>query len=567
MSSTSSGKTHWLATTTVLLGRRWRRIFWTIGLGLLLLWSMEISDVAPSQLFDKDGWRSAKDLISGFSSPDLSHDFLHRVLKLMAESIAIGMLGMVLAVFIAVPLALLAARYPCLEDEPGRQMAPHALFSAVRFCARMVLAFFRSIPEIIWAFLFVRILGLGPGPAVLAIGLTFGGIIGKLYADLLEACDPGPVRVLRAGGAGPIGVVVFGLLPQVRNQWIGYALFRFECAVRSASILGIVGAGGIGAEIDLSIRYFQYDKLATALLAVLACIIVLEALSVFLRRTSMRLTLVLTMLGAWYGFTSLKIPWSALWSSNAWEQTERFIGGFLSPNTEGAFLHQAWGMMLETFGMALCGTALAALLAFLLAPMATRMLTVRGFLEYAPVGRGISRPLLWACLLIARLLLQVLRALPDLVFAVVFVVWVGPGPFAGVLAITAHTTGILGRLFCEVYEEVEPGPPRNLERIGITAFGRWAYGVLPQVRARLAAYALFRFEVNIRTTAMMGFVGAGGIGNAIHTAISLFHMSDLASLLVILLITVAAVDIMSSLVRRALLRTEQTAPDVPAVAS
>jgi phosphonate transport system permease protein len=195
--------------------QKWQRVLSGFALGALIVWSAHISKFEPGMLLGEAGWRNASEALAGFGRPDFSSDFLWRVLHLIAESLAIGMLGMVLAVIMAVPLAAMSACYPNLLDPPGRYRAWRFATTFLRWLARMVLAIMRSIPEIIWAFLFVRIFGLGPGPAVLAIGLTFGGITGKLYADLLEACAPGPIRALRATGNGPISVLLYGLLPQV----------------------------------------------------------------------------------------------------------------------------------------------------------------------------------------------------------------------------------------------------------------------------------------------------------------------------------------------------------------
>ena len=204
--------------------------------------------------------------------------------------------------------------------------------------------------------------------------------------------------------------------------------------------------------------------------------------------------------------------------------------------------------------MAFFGTTVAAGAAFVLAPWASGPLTYGTYLRDPPRPRGGGDGLRGLIFAAVRVLFQVTRALPELVWALLFVVWVGPGPFAGALAVAAHTFGILGRLFAETQEEAEPGPVRVLEAQGASRPGRWLYAVVPQVLPRLASFALFRFEVNVRATAMVGFVGAGGIGDAIHTAISLFHMRDLAALLSLLFITVLAVDAVGSVVRRRLLR-------------
>ncbi len=531
-----------------------RRVLVTLGLAVIVLLCGQHAQVDLGKLFSEASSRHAVEILSGLGSPDLTPDFLTRVLRLMLESLAIGALGMALALLLGVPLAVLAARLPQLEAAPGNGGRSDRLYGLIRTGCRALMAMLRSIPEIVWAFLLVRILGLGPGPAVLAIGLTFAGIIGKLYAELLEACDPVPIRNLRAVGTPWLGVLLRGALPQVRTLWVGYGLVRFECALRSASILGVVGAGGIGSEIDLSIRYFQYDKLGTALLAVLVCIVVFELLSSLLRRRGTAWSLALLGLGVALGALLLDIPWSSLFSSGAVQQGSLFVAAFGTPTTEWAFVTRALGLMGETLTMALWGTVVAAVIAFFLAPLATRKLTFLGFLPDAPRGRGVARWLSGVLFVTSRLLLQVTRALPELVWALIFVVWVGPGPFAGALAVAAYTVGILGRLFSESYGEAEPDAAANLEAVGVGPLGRWGYGVLPQVAPRILAYSLFRFEVNVRATAMVGFVGAGGIGDAIHTAISLFHMADLATLLLVLLATVVVVDMVGDRLRVRILR-------------
>jgi len=139
---------------------------------------------------------------------------------------------------------------------------------------------------------------------------------------------------------------------------------------------------------------------------------------------------------------------------------------------------------------------------------------------------------------------------------------VGGGPLAGMLAIAVHNIGVMGRLYADVLEEVEPGPPAALQAQGAGTWGTFLFGVLPQVRARLAALALYRFEVNVRATAMVGFVGAGGIGDALNTAISLFHLRDLTLLLITMLLLVAVVDAVGDRIRSRILAPRQ-APHLP----
>jgi phosphonate transport system permease protein len=153
----------------------------------------------------------------------------------------------------------------------------------------------------------------------------------------------------------------------------------------------------------------------------------------------------------------------------------------------------------------------------------------------------------------SRAVLQLTRVMPELTLALVFVVWVGGGPLAGMLAIAVHNMGVMGRLYSDVLEEVEPGPPGALQAQGAGTLATFLFGVLPQVKARLAALTLYRFEVNVRATAMVGFVGAGGIGDALNTAISLFHLRDLTLLLLTMLLLISVVDAIGDRVRSRIL--------------
>lgn len=541
---------------------RWRFAGWlAIALSGLLCLSLTGADLR--RLLDADGLRNAGEILSGFAHPDFSADFLARVLDLSVESLLIGILGTVLAALLGTVLAFFATRVPDLADPPrGPPAWSRTGLTAMRSAARVLLGVCRSVPEIVWAYLFVQLLGLGPGAAVLAIGLTVGGNIGKLFAELAEAVDPRPVQALRAAGASRWALFVHAVLPQVGRQWTGYALFCLECNIRIGTILGVVGAGGLGSEIALSLRYFQYDKLATTLLAVLAFVVALELLSNRLRRAATRWTLGLSAAGALWAWLRLDVPWADLFSG---------AGLALMPRMDTlaidlAFLKTAAGQIGDTLLMAWVATLLSAALAFVLAPLGAARLSTGSYLPDPPRPRGIGRWLRPLAAALSRVVQQLTRVMPELTLALVFVVWVGGGPLAGILAIAVHNIGVMGRLFADVLEEAEPGPPAALQSLGAGTLATFLFGVLPQVQARLAALTLYRFEVNVRATAMVGFVGAGGIGDALNTAISLFHLHDLGVLLLTMLLLVAAVDALGDRVRARILRGDGTRLPLPGCA-
>lgn len=530
------------------------RLHLTFAAVLLSGWlALPLTGAQPARLLDPEGLRNAGEILAGLMRPDVSAEFLARVLELSVESLLIGVLGTVLATAFGTLLALVAIRVPDLDDPPRRAPAwRRGAAEALRQAARLLLNVCRSIPEIVWAYLFVQMIGLGPGAAVLAIALTVGGNIGKLYAELAEALEPRAIRALRATGASRGAILLHAVLPQVRRAWTGYALFCLECNIRIGTILGVVGAGGLGSEIALSLRYFQYDKLATTLLAVLLFVMGLEALSVRLRRMPPRRVLALAAAGAAVALARLDIAWADLWRSPA--------PGLLALDglaPEAGFVRTVAWQVGETVLMAWVATLAAAALAAVLAPLAAAHLTTGSYLPDPPRPPGPRRRARAALQGASRAVLQVTRVMPELTLALVFVVWVGGGPLAGMLAIAVHNIGVMGRLFADVLDEAEPGPPAALQAQGAGRVATFLFGVLPQVRARLAAFALYRFEVNVRATTMVGFVGAGGIGDALHTAISLFHVHDLTLLLLVLLALVAVVDALGDRLRTRLL----AAPD------
>lgn len=196
-----------------------------------------------------------------------------------------------------------------------------------------------------------------------------------------------------------------------------------------------------------------------------------------------------------------------------------------------------WLIMLgDTVLMALVGTVFGAMLATALCFEASANLA-SGRVSY----------------FLARRALDVLRSVPELVFALIFVFAFGPGPFAGVLAIVLHTAGALGKLFAEVNENAEPGP---LQAIAAAGGGRLAairFGVVPQVLPNHLSYLLLRFEINVRSASVLGIVGAGGIGEELYLVVRQFIYSDISAIVVLILVTVALVDIGCERLRRRLI--------------
>ena len=233
-------------------------------------------------------------------------------------------------------------------------------------------------------------------------------------------------------------------------------------------------------------------------------------------------------------FWSLDLQWGAFLSSDASRSMARFVGEFFPLDLSAAFVRKVGAASLETLAMSALGTLLAAGFGLLLALPASRTHDGDPARARAPT----------------RLLLNALRAVPELVWAALLLISAGLGPFAGTLALALHTTGVLGRLFAEAIENAPHGPAAALRTQGVGAVRVLLYATLPQVLPQLISYALYRWENNIRAAAILGVVGAGGLGQLLSFHMGLFQMGKTATVLVAMLLLVAVVDALSYIIRQ-----------------
>jgi len=237
-------------------------------------------------------------------------------------------------------------------------------------------------------------------------------------------------------------------------------------------------------------------------------------------------------------FWTLQLQWGEFLSLDALRSMGRFLAEFFPPDTSPAFVRKVLLGAWETLAMSALGTALAAAAGLLLALPASRLHETDAAWARAPT----------------RLLLNALRAVPELVWAALLLICAGLGPFAGTLALAAHTTGVLGRLFAESLENAPPGPAAALRAQGVGHGRLFLYATLPQVLPQLMSYTLYRWENNIRAAAVLGVVGAGGLGQLLAFHMGLFHMGKTATILGAMLLLVALVDALSYGARRGLTR-------------
>jgi phosphonate transport system permease protein len=237
-------------------------------------------------------------------------------------------------------------------------------------------------------------------------------------------------------------------------------------------------------------------------------------------------------------FWSLELQWARFLSPDALGRMGRFIGEMLSPNLEPAFLRRLLPATLETLAMSVVGTLLAVVAGLLLALPASKL--------------HADDPARWRAF--ARLALNVLRSIPELMWAALLLIAAGLGPFAGTLALALHTSGVLGRLFAEAIENAGPGPAFALRVRGVPEGRVFLYATLPQVLPQLVSYALYRWENNIRAASVLGVVGAGGLGQMLAFHMGLFQMAETGSVLAAMILLVLLVDVASYAARRVMSR-------------
>jgi phosphonate transport system permease protein len=219
--------------------------------------------------------------LGDFFPPKMNSEFLTMVARETWRTVAIATAGLTLALVLAVPLALLSVRVLSISALTGRMaFLPGVLRQAVRW----LLIVLRSVPELIWALVFVRVVGLGPTAGVLAIGLTYGGMLGKVYAEILDSGETHATRSLLHNGSGRLQAFLYALLPQNAGELTSYTVYRWECAIRSSAVLGFVGAGGLGQQMDASMKMFNGSEVATMLLVFMALVGLADRVSAWLRR-------------------------------------------------------------------------------------------------------------------------------------------------------------------------------------------------------------------------------------------------------------------------------------------
>ncbi|MDP9350120.1 MAG: phosphonate ABC transporter, permease protein PhnE [Chloroflexota bacterium] len=250
----------------------------------LILASLVGSEVAPGAFLSREAASGFERLVSGMWPPKLSPDFLSRTAVLMWQTLQISVAATALAFVAALPIGLASMRLRGEEQRRSalgtrRWLGRWGIYYGARAFANVC----RAVPELVWALVFVATLGLGPFAGVMALAVHSAGVLGKLYAEILESVDQRIVEAVRSTGASEGQVTAWARIPVTLPVLLSYTLFRWECNMRAATVVGFVGAGGIGTALTISYKLFRYDELATLILAILLLISVVDIVGQLIR--------------------------------------------------------------------------------------------------------------------------------------------------------------------------------------------------------------------------------------------------------------------------------------------
>lgn len=422
-------------------------------------------------------------------------EYLTRVIAVkLLETLRLALASSFLGALLAVPFTLIGAR----------TLARPALYRV----GRGFLNFLRSIPDLVLATIFVAAFGIGPAPGFFALLFFSFGVVAKLLCDTVETIDPAPMEAITAAGGTRLQQARHAVLPQVLGDLIAYTLYAFEINIRSAAVLGFVGAGGIGFTLQTEFGRLRYDRIGMIIVATFVVVFAIDALSTALRgrlqsggraasggrldKAKQGLGGVLPLLALLWSLAALELSGERLWGAGP--KIGLLLKAMLLP-PDLTILPKVLAGLQESLQIAALGTFFAALLALPFGVLAARNLARLPVLPY-----------------IGKTALNAIRTFPELVLAIAFLKAVGLGPFPGVLAMAIHSIGMMGKLYAERIENVDRGAIEALQATGASPLEIFRHGIIPEVLPDFLSFALYRFDLNVRSASVLGLVGAGGIG-------------------------------------------------------
>jgi phosphonate transport system permease protein len=496
------------------------------------------------------------------------------IVNLALVTACMAVVGTALAAILAVPVGFMAARNTTVHP-------------VARWIARGLIVICRSVPDLVFAIVFVEAIGIGVLPGVLALGFHSVGMLGKLYAEAIEQVPPEPREAVTATGAGRLQNLATSVMPQVMPSFSSITLYRLDINLRSSVILGWVGAGGIGFLLNQYMDTLQFQESVGIVIVIFALIVIMEVISAVIRRSLIgsdapvtsavaglprRPTIgdriIARIAGPGRGQARVSFdrqrvrpPWTR-------ERVQRFSfgGGALAivvlslwvakinPLQAITSLRQIWDTVTLYFPPNFTLDRANLISGTLESAGVAMVATTIGFLLAVPIGllaaRNVSDKWVYRC---TRGFLVVVRAVPELILAIVFVVAVGLGLVAGTFALIVGTVGFMSKLVADGIEEIPPMPREAVLSVGATRLQETGTSVVLPAAPALVGSGLYMLDVNFRSSTILGLVGGGGIGFILYQSVQQLDYRTTGAVIILTFLVVLVIEIVTNWVRKHLI--------------
>ena len=487
---------------------------------------------------------------------------------------------------------------------PDRTRGAHR---AIWLLARGTMTLLRSIHELIWATMFLAAFGLTPLTGVIAIAIPYTGTLAKVFSEMCEESPPDTRDAFRTLGASPMQFYFLGLTPRLMAELVSYSLYRFECGLRSAAVLGFLGIPTLGYHLKLAFENSHNHEVWTYLYAILALVVIFDQWSGVMRRrlggeagpaarpvrgSMPRVSFLCHAAGSESTRTATGVPapehdrlvqagvlalaimvgWAWIsggvtWSrpEGAWANVGRFVREAMPwPIQEGrgsfgAVWNWAADLMTKqgtvaaanTLAVSVVSIVLAAVVAWFVLPFAARNLaSPHPFLPSAHSGSRLAGPLWRTVVAVSRFGLILSRAIPEYIWAFLFLAMVSSQSWAAVLALACHNAGILGRLGAEIVENADADVPRGLRALGATRGQVLGFALFPVGFSRFLVYFFYRWETCVRESTVLGLLGVATLGRLVADSRAMDRYDEMIFYVLLGAALVFMGDLFSALARR-----------------
>ncbi len=489
--------------------------------------------------------------------PDNAPPYYMKVLTSLWLTLQYAVCAMSLAIPIGITLGFFCSK--SWWPQSGSSRFQHILLVIFHRLARTVITFGRSIHEILWAILFITALGTSPFAAIMALAIPFGCTLAKVFSEIIDEQDRSNSNIIRAHGANSLSTWLFGILPSALPDLISYALYRFECAIRSAAILGFVGITTVGYHIETAFADGHYNEIWTLLYSLLALLIIVETLSSYIRakintpaeprkiktiaeigsaltinrlkrqsgkKVSLYATSLLFVLLTLVAWNTGEPIFSDLSSAQRAINLDRFIHDEIIPYpvrqsgdwadtlpwAKELLMTKGLEATLQTFYIATSAIIIAFLLGLISIPRGSKKLNISSYENISLGLSGFQKVKRRTTYYITKSVLMVTRSMPEYLMAYLLLQILGPTAWPLILGLALHNYGIIGRLGGEIIDNADGNNAKVVIAQGGNTNQLYLFTLLPRVFNRFILYFFYRWETCIRDATVMGMLGISSLG-------------------------------------------------------